>query len=94
MVVTYHASIKFLQRVMKRDKFDSLEIKRTKEYLTMLLDNVVPSSNAKPFVLPGFGKYKVIHLENRVLTIIPKDRKIHKGRVSNRFDRVSCAYEY
>ena len=81
MKVTYHAAQRFLERVIKRTDFSKYEVHRTVEYLEYLLKDIVVTSYAKPFALPGYQKlFYVVHQENCAITIIPKDKKEFKSR--------------
>jgi hypothetical protein len=74
MKVTYHAGQRFLERVIKKADFTKNEVHRTVEYLERVFKDVVISSYARKFVLPGFeNEFYVIHQENCVVTIIPKN---------------------
>ena len=42
-------------------------------YLTKVFKNVVPTSVARSFALPGFeNQFYVVHKHNAIITIIPK----------------------
>lgn len=79
MRVTFHAAQRFVERVLKMNYFSNEEIARAKTYLEMLTKDIVPSSYAKRFVLPGFESYSCIYYENTIVTVIPKDKKIMKS---------------
>lgn len=73
MKITYHAAQRFLERVMSRVKYTHQDVEFAMRYLEKLLKDVVISSPAKYFVLPGFEDYKAVYKANVVVTIIPKD---------------------
>jgi len=72
MEISIHAGKRFLERVMKREKYTCLDVDFAIRYLERALSNVVPNSSNKHFVLPDFQQYKAIYRQNTVLTIIPK----------------------
>ena len=81
MRVTYHAVQRFLERVVKKLNFSKYEVHRTVEYLENLLKDIVVTSYAKPFALPGYQKlFYVVHQENCAITIVPKNKKEFKSR--------------
>ena len=75
MKVSAHAGQRFLERVMKKQNYTCLDVDFAIRYLTNLLKDVVVTSYAKPFVIPGFENYRAIYRENTVITIIPKGEK-------------------
>lgn len=72
MKVTTHAAQRFLQRVMNKSDYTCLDVDFAIRFLAKLLEDVVPNSYSKHFVLPGFENYKVVYKENTIITIIPK----------------------
>lgn len=74
MRVTYHATQRFLERVLHKVKYSKEEFYETRKQLEYLFENIVPSSYARPFALPGYKGFKVIHQENIVITILEKNR--------------------
>ncbi|MEN4046981.1 hypothetical protein MLC52_09935 [Sulfurimonas sp. NW15] len=72
MKVTVHAAQRFLERVMRKSTYTYRDVNFSIRYLEKLLQNVVVSSYAKPFVLPGFENYKAIYRANTLITIVPK----------------------
>lgn len=42
-------------------------------FLERAVGEIIPGSYAKPFVIPGFEDFKVIHRAGVVVTIIPKN---------------------
>ncbi len=75
MKVTYHATQRFLERVLNKAKYTKDEFYETKRQLEELFENMIPGSYARSFALPGYKGFKVIHQENRVITIIEKNSK-------------------
>ena len=75
MNITTHAAQRFLERVICKPEYTSRDISMAKEYLTKTFKNVVATSAAKRFALPGFeSQFYVVHKQNTVITIIPKDK--------------------
>lgn len=72
MKVSVHAGERFLQRVMKKSNYTVIDVDFAMRYLTKLFQDVVPTSYAKPFVIPGFEDYRAIYKDNTIITIIPK----------------------
>jgi len=82
MKVTYHATKRFLQRVLKRNYWTSDEFYAMKQYLEEMFLSVVPGSYRRPFPLPKYKGYVVVHEGNTVITILEKDehyRKMHRS---------------
>lgn len=77
MKVSYHAAQRFLERVVKQLEFSKIDVYCAQEYLQSLLKDVVISSYAKQFALPGFQRFLGIYQENVLVTIISKDKKEH-----------------
>ncbi len=75
MKVTYHATKRFLERVLNKVKYSRKEFQETKQMLEEVFMNVVPTSYARPFALPGHKGFKVIHQDNTVITILEKRRR-------------------
>jgi hypothetical protein len=74
MRVSVHAAQRFLERVMKKSTYTSTEIDFAIRYLEKLIQDIVVTSYAKPFVIPGFENYKAIYRENTLITIVPKEK--------------------
>jgi len=72
MIITTHAAERFLQRVMSKATYTCFDIKFAIDYLQKVLKDVVPSSNAMQFVLPGFEHFRAVYKGGYVVTIIPK----------------------
>ncbi len=72
MKVTYHATKRFLERVLKKPKHSQQDIMNTKELLEEMFMSVIPGSYDRSFALPRYKGFKVIHRDNTVITIIPK----------------------
>ena len=76
MKVTYHATQRFLERVLNKSKYTKNEFYKTKKELEELFSQMIPGSYARPFSLPGHKGFSVVHQENYVITIIPKYRYV------------------
>jgi len=74
MKVTYHATKRFLQRVLKKKRWTREEFLSIKSYLEKVFMSVIPGSYARPFSLPEYKGYVVIHRDNTVITILEKDQ--------------------
>ena len=72
MKVTYHATKRFLERVLKKSSYNQRDIMKTKELLEKIFTSVIPGSYCRPFPLPEYKGFKVVHRDNTVITIIPK----------------------
>ncbi len=83
MKVTYHATKRFFQRVLKRNHWTQDEFYAMKQQLEAMFLSVVPGSYRRPFPLPEYKGYMVVHEGDTVITILEKDeryRKIHKHK--------------
>jgi len=78
MKVTYHATKRFLQRVLKKEHWSRQEFRQIKQQLEEMFMCVVPGSYARPFALPQYKGYVVVHQDNTVITILEKDREYRK----------------
>ena len=78
MKVTYHATKRFLQRVMKKERWTRKEYFKVKQQLEEIFMSVVPGSYARPFALPQYKGYVVVHQDNTVITILEKDQAYRK----------------
>ena len=85
MKVTYHATKRFLQRVLHKTRFSREEFLTAKRQLEEMFMSVVPGSYARPFALPKFKGYVVIHQDNTVITIMEKDQAYRKKMRSRHF---------
>jgi hypothetical protein len=75
MLIILHAAKRFLERVIGKSEFTDKDLQLSNNYLSKVVENIVPNSFARPFALPGFeNKFYVIHKQNTVITIIPKDK--------------------
>ena len=72
MIVSTHAAKRFLERVMCKTTYTCIDVDFALRYLEKILIDTVPTSYAKPFVLPGFENFKAIYRDNTIITIIPK----------------------
>ena len=72
MKVSVHAAQRFLERVMQKSTYSNKDIGFTMRFLEKSLQDIVPTSYAKRFVIPGFENYRAIYRENTVITIIQK----------------------
>ena len=75
MKVTYHATKRFMERVLNKVKYSKNEFYETQKMLEEIFTNIVPSSYARPFALPGHKGFKVIHQDDTVITILEKRRR-------------------
>ncbi len=83
MKVTYHATKRFFQRVLKRNHWTHAEFYAMKLQLEEMFLSVVPGSYRRHFPLPEHKGYVVVHEGDTVITILEKDqryRKIHKQK--------------
>ncbi len=81
MKVTYHATQRFLERVLHKVKYSRAEFYAAKQELEKIFNSVVPASYARTFPLPEYKGFKVVHQDNTVITILDKSQmKIRKGR--------------
>jgi hypothetical protein len=83
MKVTYHATKRFFQRVLKKNHWTQDEFYVMKQQLEEMFLSVVPGSYRRPFALPKYKGYVVVHQDNTVITILEKDeryRKMHKSK--------------
>ena len=85
MKVTYHATKRFLQRVRHKTRFSREEFLTTKQQLEEMFMSVVPGSYTRPFALPKFKGYVIIHQDNTVITILEKDQAYRKKMRSRHF---------
>ena len=85
MKVTYHATKRFLQRVLHKTRFSKEEFLAAKQMLEEMFMSVVPGSHARPFALPHFKGYVVIHQDNTVITLLEKDQAYRKKMRSRHF---------
>ena len=72
MKITVHAAQRFLERVMKKTEYSFQDVMFSMRYLEKLLNDVIPRSNTKHFVLPGFENYRAVYCDNAIVTIIQK----------------------
>ncbi len=79
MKVTFHATKRFLERVMKKEHWSRQEFRQMKEQLEKMFMSVVPGSYSRPFVLPQYKGYVVVHQDNTVITILEKDQQYKKS---------------
>ena len=81
MEVTYHATQRFLERVLHKVKYSKSEFYEAKQFLDEIFLNVVPCTYARPFALPKYKGFVVVHKENTVITILDKKQvKAYRGR--------------
>jgi hypothetical protein len=88
MKVTYHATKRFLQRVLKKDRWTMQEFHQVKQQLEEMFMSVVPGSYARFFALPQYKGYVVVHQDNTVITILEKDQQFRK---KSRCHKKHCA---
>ena len=84
MKVTYHATKRFLQRVLKKEHYSRREFHQMKEQLEEMFLCVVPGSYTRPFALPEHKGYVVVHKDNTVITILEKDQHYRKSHRQKR----------
>ena len=75
MKVTYHATKRFLQRVLKKERYTREEFLHMKRELEEMFASVIPGSYTRPFALPDFKGYVVVHQGDTVITILEKDHR-------------------
>jgi O-methyltransferase involved in polyketide biosynthesis len=73
MYITYHAAERFLQRVFEMTGYSSRHIKNAKKLLRKELADI--TTHRSRFILPSFPKFIGITVNNKLVTIIPKDDK-------------------
>jgi hypothetical protein len=73
MKITHHAAQRFLERVLDREDYTPFDIHYAQRYLSYQLARVSPANYARPFGLPGHKGYKVIHMGDIVVSIVPRD---------------------
>jgi len=73
MKVTYHATKRFLERVLHKVRYTHEDFLEAKQELEKMLLRVVPGSYSHPIPLPCYKGYVVIHRDNTVITILEKD---------------------
>ncbi len=78
MQVTYHATERFIERVLDKKSFSNKELLEAKAYLEILTKDIIISSYRRKFALPGFEKFSCVYQENALITIVPKDKKVLK----------------
>ncbi len=74
MKVTFHATKRFLERVLHKTRYNQADIMSAKQLLEDMFNAVVPGSYGRPFALPEYKGFKVIHRDNTVITIISKKK--------------------
>ena len=74
MKVTFHATKRFLERVLHKTRYSQADIMDAKQLLEDMFNTVVPGSYGRPFPLPEYKGFKVIHRDNTVITIISKKK--------------------
>jgi hypothetical protein len=72
MKVTYHAAKRFLERVLHKTGYNHADLMGAKQLLDEMFTSVVPGSYGRPFPLPQYKGFKVVHRDNTVITIISK----------------------
>ncbi len=74
MKVTTHATQRFLERVLHKVRYSHDEFLAARQELEEIFRSVIPGSYGRPFALPRYKGYRVIHRDNTILTIIEKNR--------------------
>ncbi len=81
MKVTYHATKRFLERVLHKVKYSREEFRAARRELEMLFGSVLPGSFRRSFPMPVYKGYVVVHEGDTVITILDKKKmKIQRGR--------------
>ena len=75
MKVTFHATKRFLERVMHKVRYSQQDMHEAQKYLEEMFSTVIPGSYGRPFALPQHKGFKVIHKDNTVITIISKKKR-------------------
>jgi len=75
MKVTFHATKRFLERVLNKPRYNHADYMEARQLLEEMFNSVIPGSYGRPFPLPEHKGFKVIHRDNTVITIVPKKRK-------------------
>ncbi len=70
MEITYHAAVRFLERVMKKEKFTQREVFDAKNFLNGLFANVI--THRRYVVVPEFSSYVGVVKNNKLITILDK----------------------
>ncbi len=89
MKVTYRATKRFLQRVLKKEHCTREEFYRMKRELEKMFASVIPGSYTRPLALPDFKGYAVVHQGDTVITILEKDHryKLSQKRWNQHFNK-------
>jgi len=74
--VTHHAAVRFLQRIMKKTKFSKKELRMAYKFLEAETKDIVVRSYKDYFRLPSFSQYRAVVIENRLITILPKEYRV------------------
>jgi len=80
MEITIHAAQRFLERVMKKEKFSKKEVFDAKKLLNGLFANVI--THRRYVVVPGFSSYVGVVKNNKLITIL--DKKFFKFATNER----------
>jgi len=73
MRVTQHAAKRFLQRVMKMERFNKQDMYRAYRFLEKETRDIVTQGYRDGFRLPSFEAYRAVVIENTLVTILPKE---------------------
>ena len=71
--ITQHAAVRFLQRVMDKKTYSKKELYFAYKFLEAETKNIVTKGYKDYFSLPSFNNYRAIVVENRLITILPKE---------------------
>ena len=86
MVITYHAAKRFVERVLKKQRYTHCDVDRAKELLQKLFSSVVTHKRYIP--LPTVKGYIAVVKENIVVTILEKNsrwrRKVKLAHIAYR----------
>ena len=80
MEITIHAAQRFLERVLKKEKFTKKEVFDAKKFLDGIFANVI--THRRYVVVPGFSAYVGVVKNNKLITIL--DKKIFKFATNER----------
>ena len=76
MKVTRHAAVRFLERVMNKSKYTKEELNRAYKFLEEETKNIVVQGYKTYISLPSFKQFRALVIENRVITILPKEWRV------------------
>jgi len=86
MEITYHAAVRFLERVLKKEKLTKKEVFDAKRFLSSLFANVI--THRRYVVVPGFSSYVGVVKNNKLVTVL--DKKFIKFSTNERKKYEMC----